>query len=200
MLKSLTVWITTNCEKFWNRWEYQSTLPASCKTCMQVRHGTMDWFQIGKGLRQGCMLSPCLFNLYPEYILWNARLDKHKLGSILAGEISITSNMRMIHLYSRKQRGTKQPLDEGERGDEKADLKLNIQKLKIMVSSPNTWWQIDGETMETVTDFIFLGSKITPGDDHSHEITRHLLLGRKAMTNLYSILKAEILFCQQRSI
>ena len=73
---------------------------------------------------------------------------------------------------------------------EKAGLKLNIQKTKIMASSPITSWQIDGETMETVTDFIFLGSKITADGDHSHEIKRHLLLGRKVMPNLDSILKS----------
>ena len=73
---------------------------------------------------------------------------------------------------------------------EKADLKLNIQKAKIMASGPVTSWQIDGETVETVTDFIFLGSKITADDDCSHEIKRRLLLGRKAMTNLHSISKS----------
>ena len=82
---------------------------------------------------------------------------------------------------------------------EKTGLKLNIQKIKIMASSPILPWQIDGATMETVTDFIFLGSKITADGDCSHEIKRHLLLGRKAMTNLDSILKS-ILLCQQRSI
>ena len=83
---------------------------------------------------------------------------------------------------------------------EKVGLKLNIQKTKIMASGPITSWQIDGETMETVRDFIFLGSKITADGDCSHEIKRHLLLGRKAMTNLDSIQKAETLLCQQRSI
>ena len=82
---------------------------------------------------------------------------------------------------------------------EKVGLKLNIQKTKIMVSGPITSQQIDGETMETVADFIFLGSKITADGDCSHEIKRHLLLGRKATTNLDSILKAETLLCQQRS-
>ena len=83
---------------------------------------------------------------------------------------------------------------------EKAGLKLNIQKTKITASSPITSWQINGETVETVTDFIFLGSEITADGDCSHKIKRHLLLGRKAMTNLDSILKAETLLCQQRSI
>ena len=83
---------------------------------------------------------------------------------------------------------------------EKAGLKSNIQKMKIMASGPITSWQIDGETMQTVTDFIFLGSKITADGDCSHEIKRCLLFGRKVMTNLHSILKAKILLCQQRSV
>ena len=84
--------------------------------------------------------------------------------------------------------------------NEKVGLKLNIQKTKIMASGPITSWQIDGETVETVSDFIFLGSKITADGDRNHEIKRRLFLGRKVMTNLDSILKAEILLCQQRSI
>ena len=83
---------------------------------------------------------------------------------------------------------------------EKVGLKLDIQKTKIMASGPITSWQIDGKTMETVTDFLFLGSKITADGDCIREIKRRLLLGRKVMTNLYSIFKAEILLCQQRSI
>ena len=83
---------------------------------------------------------------------------------------------------------------------EKVGLKLNIQKTKIMASGPITSWQMDEETVETGSDFIFLGSKITADGDHSHEIKRHLLLGKKVMTNLDSILKAETLLCQQRSI
>ena len=83
---------------------------------------------------------------------------------------------------------------------EKAGLKLNIQKTTIMASGPITSWQVDGETMETVTDFIFLGSKITVNGDCSHEIKRHLFLGRKAMSNLDSILKSRELFCQQKSV
>ena len=97
---------------------------------------------------------------------------------------------RWYHPYGRKWRGTKQLLDEGERGEWKAGLKLNIQKTKIMASGPITSWQIDGETMETVRDFIFLNSKITAVGDCSHKIKRRLLLGRKAMTNLDSILKS----------
>ena len=83
---------------------------------------------------------------------------------------------------------------------EKAGLKLNIPKTKIMASGPITSWQIDGETVEIVADFIFLGSQITADGDYSHEIKRRLVLGRKVMTNLDSIFKAETLLCQQRSI
>ena len=94
----------------------------------------------------------------------------------------------------------KSPLMKVKEESEKYGLKLNIQKTKIMASGPITSWEIDGETVETVSDFIFLGSKITADDDCSHEIKRCLLLGRKLMTNLDSILKAETLLCQQRSI
>ena len=97
---------------------------------------------------------------------------------------------RWYHPYGRKQRGTKEPLDESEIGEWKFGLKLNVQKTKIMSSSPITSWQIDGETTETVRVFIFLGSKITADGDCSHEIKTHLLLGRKVMTNLDRILKS----------
>ena len=114
---------------------------------------------------------------------------KHKLESRLLGERSITSDMQMIpqKAKSRKQRGTKEPLDESE--SEKTGLKLNNQKTKIMASRPITSWQIDGETMETVKHFILGGSKITADGDYNHEIKRLLLLGRKAMTNLDTILE-----------
>ena len=96
---------------------------------------------------------------------------------------------------------TKQPLDEGERREWKAGLKLNIQKTKIMASSPITSWQIDGEKIETMADFIFLGSKITVNGDSSYEIKRRLLLGRKAMTNLDSVLKSrDIILPIKRSV
>ena len=98
---------------------------------------------------------------------------------------------RRYHSNSRKWRGTKEPLDEDERGEwKKAGLKFNIQKTKIMASSPITSWQIDGENVEAATDFIFLGSEITVDGDCSHKIKRRLLLASKAMTNLDSILKS----------
>ena len=105
-------------------------------------------------------------------------------------QYAITSVCRWLHPYGRKWRGTKKPLDESERGEWKVGLNLNIQKTKIMASGPITSWEIDGETVETVSDFIFLGSKITADGDCSHEIKRHLLLGRKVMTNLDSVLKS----------
>ena len=112
----------------------------------------------------------------------------HKLESRLLGEISITSDMQMTE--SEKELKSLLVKVKVKEESEKAGLKLNIQNTKIMASGPITPWQIDGETMETVTDFIFLGSKISADGDCSHEIKRRLLLGRKAMTNLDSILKS----------
>ena len=114
-----------------------------------------------------------------------------------AQENSLSLFPLFLHLFAMKLwRRTKEPLDEGERGQWNAGLELNIQKMKITASRPITSWQIDGETMETVTEFIFLGSKITVDGDCSHEIKRYLLLGWK-MTNLDTKLKAEALLCQQ---
>jgi len=113
---------------------------------------------------------------------------KHKLESRLPGEISITSDMQMTHPYGRKE--LKSLLMKVKEESEKVGLKLNIQKTKIMASGPITSWEIDGETVETVSDFIFWGSKIIADGDCSHEIKRHLLLGRKVMTNLDSIFKS----------
>ena len=115
---------------------------------------------------------------------------KHKLKSRLPGEISITSDMQMTPtLMAESEEELKSLLMKVKEESEKAGLKLNIQKTKIMATGPITSWQIDGETMETVTDFIFLSSKITADCDCSHEIKRHLFLGRKVMTSLDSILK-----------
>ena len=117
-------------------------------------HGTTDWFQIRKGVHQGCILSPCLFNFCAEYIIRNTGWRKHKLESRLLGEISITSGRQMTPPYGRKWRRAKEPLDESEKGG----LKLNIQKTTIMGSGSITSWEIDGKTVETVADFIFLAS------------------------------------------
>ena len=125
----------------------------------------------------------------------NAGLDETQAGIKTAGEISITSDMQMIDttLMTESKEEIKSLLMKVKEESEKVVLKLNIQKTKIM-AGPITSWQIDGETVETVSDFIFLGSKITPDDDCSHEIKRRLLLGWKVMTNLDSILKSKHYF------
>ena len=122
---------------------------------MAVRtgHETTDWLQIGKGVHQGCTLSSCLFKLYAEYIMRNARLDEAQAG-IKTAERNI-NNLRYSDDTTLMAGRTKGPLDKSE----KVGLKLNSQKTKTMASGPITLWQIDGETMETVTDFIFLSSK-----------------------------------------
>ena len=136
-------------------------------------------------------MSSCLFNLYAEYILRNAKLDEAQLESRLLGEISITSDMQMTPpLWQKVKRNLKSLLIKVKVKSEKVGLKLNIQKTKIMASSPITLWQMDEKTMKTVTDLIFLSSRITADSDCSHEIKRPLLLRRKAMTNLDSILKS----------
>ena len=113
---------------------------------------------------------------------------KHKLESKLPGEISITSDMQMkTTLMAESEEELKSLLMKVKEESKKVGLKLNIQKMKIMASGPVTLWEIDGETVETVSDFIFLGSRITSDGDCSHEIKRRLLLGRKAMTNLDSV-------------
>ena len=127
-------------------------------------------YKIGKGVCQGCILSPCLFNFYAEYIMWNAGLDESKAESRLLGEISTTSDMQMtLPLWQKAKKNKRASWWRWKEESEKADLKINIQKMKIMVSGPNTSWQIDGETMETVTNFIFLGSKIIVDGDCSQE-------------------------------
>ena len=149
------------------------------------------WFQIGKGVCQGYMLSPCLFNLYAEYIMRNAGLDKAQAGIKIARRN--INNLRYADdttLMAESEEELKILLMRVKEESEKAGLKLNIQKTKILASSPITSWQIDGETMERVTHFLFLCSKITADGDCSCEIKRCLLLGRKVMTNLNSILKS----------
>ena len=153
-------------------------------------HGTTDWFQIGKGVGQGCILSPYLFNLYAEYITRNAGLEEAQAGIKIAG-INI-SNLRYADdttLMAESEEELKRLLMKEKEESGKVGLKLNIQKTKIMASGPITSWKIDGETGETVAEFIFWGSKITADGDCNHEIKRRLLLRRKVMTKLDSILK-----------
>ena len=147
------------------------------------------------------MLSPCLFNFYAEYIMRNAGLDEAQAGiKIARRNISNLTYVDDTNLMAESEEKLKSLLMKVKEESEKVGLKLNIQKTKIMASGPITSWQIEGEKMETVTDFILGGSKITADGDCSHEIKRRLLLGRKVMTNLDSILKRRDITLQQRSI
>ena len=138
---------------------------------IRTRHGTIDWFQTRKGVHQGCKLSSCLFNLYAEYIMRNAGLDEAQVGIKIAGRnINKFIYAEDTTLMAESEEELKSFLIKVKEESEKAGLKLNIQKTKIMASSPITSWQIDGETMGTVTDLIFLDSKITEDGDCSHEI------------------------------
>ena len=162
------------------------------KNTVRTGHGTTDWFQIGRGVRQGCILSPCLFNFYAEYIMRNAGLEEAQSGIKIAGRN--INNLRYADdttLMVESEEKLKCLLMKVKEGTEKVGLKLNIQKTKIIASGSITTWEIDGETVETVSGFLFWGSKITADGDCSHDITRHLLLGRKVMTNLESILKSK---------
>ena len=148
----------------------------------RIGHGTTDWFQIGKGLCQGDILSSCLFNLYAEYIMRNAGLEETQTGIKIAGRnINSLRYADDTTLMAESEKELKSLLMKVKEESEKVGLRLKIQKTKITASSSITSWQIDGVTMETVRDFIFGGSKITAVADCSHEIKRHLLLRRKAM-------------------
>ena len=148
---------------------------AGQEATVRTGHGTTDWFQIGKGACQGCILSPCLFNLYAEYIMRNARLEVAQAGIKIAGRnINNLGYADDTTLVAESEEEQKSLLMKVKEESEKVDLKLNIQKTKIMASGPITSWEIHGETVETVSDFIFLGSKITADGDCSHEIRRHL--------------------------
>ena len=163
-------------------------LYAGQEATVRTGHGTTDWFQIGKGVCQGCILSPCLFNFYAEYIMRNAGLEEAQAGIKIA-ERNI-NNLRCADdttLMAESEEELKSLLMRVKEESEKVGLKLNIQEM-IMASGPITSWEIDGETVETVADFISLGFRITADGDCSHEVKRRLLLGRKAMTNLDSII------------
>ena len=164
---------------------------------MQVRKQQLELdmeqqtgFQIGKGVRQGCVLSPCLFNFYAEYIMRNAGLEEAQAGNKIAGRN--VNNLKYANdtIFMAESEELKSLLRKVKKESEKVGLKLNIQKTKILASGPITSWQIGGETLETVADFIFWGSEITANGNCSHEIKRCFLLGRKVMTNLVSILKS----------
>ena len=174
-------------------------LYAGQEAAVRTGRGTADWFQIGKGVRQGCILSPCLFNLHAEYIMQDARLDEAQAGIKIAGRN--INNLRYANdsTLMTESEELKSLLMKVKEESEKVGLKLNIQKTKITASGPITSWQIDGETVETMADFI-LGFKITADGHCSHEIKRHLLLGRKVTTNLDSILKSRDITLPTRSV
>ena len=141
------MWITTNCGKFIKRWEYQTTLPAKSylyagqEAPVRTGHGTTDWFQTGKGVCQGCVLPPCLFNSYAEYIRQNIKLDNYKLESRLPGKISTTYADDIMLMADSKEESRNLLINVKEES-EKVGLKLNIQKTKIMASGSITSWQI----------------------------------------------------------
>ena len=154
-------------------------------------HGTTDWFKIEKGILQGCLVSPCLFNLHAEHIMRNAGLDELQVGIKINGRN--INNLRYADnatLMAESKGKLKSLLMRVKKESEKASLKLSIKKTKIMASGPITSWQIEGEKVEVVTYFLFLGFEITVDGDCSHEIRRCLLLGRKALTNLDSLMKS----------
>ena len=197
MPKPLTVWITIN----WKILKEMGIpdhltcllrkLYAGQEATLRTGHGTTDWFQIGKGVFQGCILSPCLFNFCAEYIMRNAGLGEAQAEIKIAGRN--ISNLRYADdttLMAESEEELKSLLMKVKEKSEEVGLKLNIQKTKIMASGPITSWQRDGETVETVADFIFLGLKITADGDSSHEIKKRLLLERKVVTNLDRILRS----------
>ena len=162
-------------------------LYAGQEATVRTGHGTTDWLQIGKGVRQGCILSLCLFNLYAEYIMSNTGLDEAQAGIKIDGRN--INNIRYADdttLMAESEELENLLMKEE---SEKVGLKLNIQKTKIMASGPITSWKTDGETVETEAEFVLLGSKIIVDGDCSHELKRYLLPGRKVKTNLDRVLK-----------
>ena len=166
-------------------------LYAGQEETVRTGHGTKDWFQIRKRVCQGCILSPCLFNLNAEYIMRNAGLDETQAGIKTAGRnISVSNDADDTTLITESEEKLKSLLMRAKEKSEKGGSRLNITKIKIMPSNPIASWKIEGKKMEAVADFLFLGSKITEDGDCSLEIKRCLLLGRKAMANLDNILKS----------
>ena len=163
-------------EKSSRGWKYQRNLYAGQEATVRTGHGTTDWFQIKKGLRQGCKFSASLFNLYAEYIMRNAGLEETQAGIKIVGRN--INNVRYVDYTTlmAESEELKSLLMKVKGESEKVGLKLSIQKTKIMASGPITSWQMDGETVETVADFIFLGSKITADSDCSHEIIQGKML------------------------
>ena len=136
-------------------------LYAGQEATVRTRHRIMNWFIIGEEINQGCILSPCLFNLYAEFIMQNARLDESLAGIKIAGR---NINFRYADdttLMAKSEEELKSLLMKVNEESEKAGLKFSIQKTKIMAAGPIISWQMDGEKVETMADFIFLGSKVT---------------------------------------
>ena len=200
MPKPLTVWMTTNCRKFFKRWEYQTTWSASWEICT---HAKKQQLELPMEQQTGCKLGKEYVKAvyhHPAYLTYMQSTSwetlgwrKHKLESRLPGEISTCT------LVAESKEELKSLLIVKEES-EKVGLKLNFQKTKIMAYGLITSWQKDGETVETVTDLIFWGSKVTAGGECSHEIKRCLLLGRKVMTNLDSILKSRDITLPKKSV
>ena len=204
MLKPLTVWIIVNDPHL------QEMVIPDHLTCLlrnlyrgqraivRTRHRTMDWFQFGKGVCQSCIQSPCLSNLYVEYILQNAGLDEAQAIKIVRKNINklrYADDTTPMAESEEKLRNLLMKVKVKEES-EKAGLKLNIHKMKIMASSPITSWQIDGGKNRNSDRIYFLGLKVTADGDCSHEIKRHLVLGRKN----YDYLEAKTFLCQKRSV
>ena len=148
-------------------------LYAGQEAIVRILYGSTDWFKIQKGVQQGSLLSPCLFNLYTEHIMRNAGMDELQAG-IKISRRNI-NNLRYLDdttLMSESKEELKSLFMRVKEESERASLKLNVNKTKIMASSPVTSWQIEGEKVKVVTDFFFLGSKITVNGDCSHEIRR----------------------------
>ena len=173
MPKPLTVWITINCGKILNEMGIPDHLTcllrnlyAGQEATVRTENGTTDWFQIGKGVCQGCILSPCLFNLYAESIMRNTGLEETQAGIKIAGRN--INNLRYANdttLMAESEEELKSPLMKVKEESENVGLKLYLQKTKIMAAVLITSWKIDRETMETVSDFIFGVSKITADHD-----------------------------------
>ena len=161
--------------------QHLRNLYAGQEATVRTRHGTTDWFQIGKGVCQGSILSPCLFNFYAEYIMRNAGLEETQAGIKIAGRnINNLRHADDTTLMAESEEELKSLLMKVKEKSEKVGLKLNIQKMKIMASGHITSWEIDGETVETVSDFIFAGSKTTANGDCSHEIKKTLTPWKKS--------------------
>ena len=191
------MWITTNCGKFWKRLGIPDhltyllrNLDAGQGATVRTTHGTTNWFKIGKEVCQGCILSPCLFNWYAEYIMQNARLNEAQARIKIAGRN--INNLRYADdttLMAESKEELKRLLKKWKRRVKRLASNSTFKKRRHGIRSHH-FMAKRWETLETVTDFIFLGSKITADGDCSHESKRCLLLGRKATTNLDSILKS----------